>query len=140
MQSHIISQQFNRIFCGLCVPWQITRRIFEFSQLYAQPNVSAQYNAINNMFFFANCNIMPTTIKYLAGYIFTQKNCIFTTIPSFLHRHHTITTIRNRITNTVCLHHLFKWHVFMPFFHPFTHHHRQDNQSGVLCFALLCVG
>ena len=52
MQSHIISQQFNRIFCGLCVPWQITRRILELSQLYAQPNVSAQYNAINNMFFF----------------------------------------------------------------------------------------
>jgi hypothetical protein len=52
MQSHIISQQFNRIFCVLCVPWQLTRRILELSQLYAQPNVSAQYNAINNMFFF----------------------------------------------------------------------------------------
>lgn len=116
MQSHIISQQFNRIFCVLCILWQLTRRILEFSQPYAQPNVSAQYNATNNMFFLRTATLCRRRLKTLEDIYSHKKRRIFTIIPSFPHRHHTITTIRNRITKTVCLHHLFKWHVFIPFF------------------------
>ena len=138
MQSHIISQQFNRIFCVLCVLWQITRRILEFSPLYAQPNVSAQYNAINNMFFLRTATLCRRRLKTLEDMYSYKKNTIFTIIPSFPHRHHTSPPLEQNHKDC-----LFASFIQMEYLYPFfcIHSLIYDHIRiiSLVYFALLCV-